>query len=178
MKSLEGTKYNVLIIKNSFSDEKSPVAKRVNLLKDDLTERGVNIIQVRNFQEALEEISINKGIDCLLVDWNLKQTSLEKENELVNLIATLHERQEGVPVFLLAEKTDTTPTLNSEVLNSINEYLWILQDDIDFIGERISEEIKLYRDSLLHHLQRQYLITIKLLNTLGQFLGIKVVLVS
>lgn len=149
MKSLEGTKYNVLIIKNSFSDEKSPVAKRVNLLKDDLTERGVNIIQVRNFQEALEEISINKGIDCLLVDWNLKQTSLEKENELVNLIATLHERQEGVPVFLLAEKTDTTPTLNSDVLNSINEYLWILQDDIDFIGERISEEIKLYRDSLL-----------------------------
>ena len=101
MKSLEGTKYNVLIIKNGFSDEKSPVAKRVNLLKDDLTERGVNIIQVRNFQEALEEISINKGIDCLLVDWNLKQQILEKENELVNLIATLHERQEGVPVFLL-----------------------------------------------------------------------------
>ena len=79
MKSLEGTKYNVLIIKNSFSDEKSPVAKRVNLLKDDLTERGVNIIQVRNFQEALEEISINKGIDCLLVDWNLKQTSLKRK---------------------------------------------------------------------------------------------------
>lgn len=48
MKSLEGTKYNVLIIKNGFSDEKSPVAKRVNLLKDDLTERGVNIIQVNN----------------------------------------------------------------------------------------------------------------------------------
>ena len=147
MKSLEGTKYNILIIQHSFSDEKSPVSKRISLLKAELTERGINIIKVKNFEEALEEISINKGIDCMLVDWS--QSSLEKEEELIKLIATLHERQDGVPVFLLAEKSDTTPTLNSDVLNNINEYLWILQDDIDFMGERISEEIKLYRDNLL-----------------------------
>lgn len=85
----------------------------------------------------------------MLVDWDINKKSAEKEKEFVNLITVLHERQEGVPVFLLAEKADTTSSLDECTLNSIDEYIWILENDIDFIGERISEEIKQYRDALL-----------------------------
>ena len=149
MKSLEGQKYTTVVIQNSFLNEDSPVTKRIALLKNDLRERGIEVIEVKNFKEAAEEAAINKSIDCLLVDWDINKKSIEKEKEFVNLITVLHERQEGVPVFLLAEKADTTSSLDECTLNSIDEYIWILENDIDFIGERISEEIKQYRDALL-----------------------------
>ena len=149
MKSLEGATYTVLVIQNSFSDVESPVTKRINLLKEDLKERGVILVQVRDFAEAADEIAVNKSIDCMIADWNTNVKSDEKERELVNLIGVLHERQEGVPVFLLAERQDTTAQLDAETLDAVDEYIWILENDIDFIGERISEEIRKYRDGLL-----------------------------
>ena len=90
MKSLEGQKYTTVVIQNSFLNEDSPVTKRIALLKNDLRERGIEVIEVKNFKEAAEEAAINKSIDCLLVDWDINKKSIEKEKEFVNLITVLH----------------------------------------------------------------------------------------
>lgn len=52
MKSLEGIKYTTVVIQNSFLNEDSPVTKRIALLKEDLKERGIEIIEVKKLQRG------------------------------------------------------------------------------------------------------------------------------
>lgn len=66
MKSLEGIKYTTVVIQNSFLNEDSPVTKRIALLKEDLKERGIEIIEVKTSKRQLKKlISINLLTVCL-----------------------------------------------------------------------------------------------------------------
>ena len=149
MKNLKGEVFHILFIHDFNENEKSSIKSVVLALKEEISKRGVEIIDADSIDDARNIIKINNSIDCLLIDWDSKHGVKNQETNLENLIITLHQRQKNVPVFLLAENEKALTSLKAETFNLIDEYVWLLEDSPIFIIERISAAIDRYRKQLL-----------------------------
>lgn len=65
------------------------------------------------------------------------------------MIEKLNQRQDGVPVFLFAERKKVTLTINRELMSQVDEFVWILEDTADFIAGRAMAAMERYREQLL-----------------------------
>lgn len=149
MKSLEGKEYEVLIIHHKRAIDEESIKTVISSLENELTNRGVEIINANSIQDAEDEIKINKKIDAVLVDYDSKHGVKGQEENIERFITHLHERQENVPVFLLAENSDTINNLKAKTFSLITEYIWLLEDSSRFTMERIVAAIERYREQLL-----------------------------
>ena len=149
MRSLEGKEYEVLIIHHKRAIGEESIKTVISSLENELTNRGVEIINANSIQDAEDEIKINKKIDAVLVDYDSKHGIKGQEEIIEKFITHLHERQENVPVFLLAENSDAIDNLKAKTFSLITEYIWLLEDSPRFTMERIVAAIERYREQLL-----------------------------
>lgn len=151
MKTLQGDTFKVLVLKGKAFEEgsSSEVGRRFQLLMDELKLRGMNLVYSNSFEDVKNVLAVDKSMDCLLVDWSFYIPDEHNEDTLLCTIKKMHERQPGVPVFIISEKSPTKEFLGNELLENINETIWILQTEIDFMADRIADQMLIYRDNLL-----------------------------
>lgn len=143
-KIIDGNK-NKIVFFNDGIKEGTEIANRSTLLLEELSRRNLGIYISQSYEDLEDVISYDKAIDCLLLSW----PNNKEEKEALNIIEKLHESQEGVPVFLLTHKADALETLSREIYENVEEIIWLLQEEITFLGERIQRAVERYNDELL-----------------------------
>ena len=96
--------------------------------------------------EAAAQIAAHALLQAVLVDWD--QMGDADHASARQVIAAVRAQSATLPVFLLASRGALT-TVPSDVLEAVNDYVWLYEDTPDFIGGRVVAAIDRYRATLL-----------------------------
>ncbi len=127
-------------------EENTAVAHAVRNLREDLVEQDVRVIVSDNADDATAALSSDPSIQCVLLKLEEnKKESYEKTKQILNALRT---RNKNIPVFLMASR-ETASDVPTEILDKVNDFIWILEDTADFISGRIMAAIHRYREFIL-----------------------------
>lgn len=142
-----GKKLNVLILEET--QKEGVVGNAIARLVHELENNGVCVNVANSFDDCYSIIFSNTAIDCLMLTSAMSASQLEENERFYILIDKLNRRQQGVPIFLLAERKKITLHVTREMMQKVDEFAWILEDTPDFIAGRALAAITRYRNQLL-----------------------------
>ena len=143
----------VLIIEDKASDDSKTMNKALDRLEGALDDKDIMHVRAESYIEAYPLVETNMDIDAFLVASNM---DLDKasESEALKLIKHIRERQGMAPVFLMADRADTSRHISGDLMALANEFVWIFEDSPVFIAGRIEGAISRYRETLLPPLMK------------------------
>ena len=148
MNSSELQLRQVLIVEDILSETDPTMHNAVARLADALADRSIAVQFAQSVCEAFPIAATNMDLDAFLVATDMEFEKLAERRTLA-LLRHIRERQAGVPVFLLADRSETSRNLSESLMELANEFVWIFEDSPRFIAGRIEAAIKRWRGSLL-----------------------------
>lgn len=124
----------------------SAAGRAARILLQDLQEHDVEAILSASAADGQAVIDSDPHLQAVILDWDLK--SDHDHRHAVDLLKDLRARNAEVPVFLLAERSDAAH-VPAEVMEQADEFIWLLEDTMEFISERIVAAVQRYRAALL-----------------------------
>ncbi len=121
----------------------------ISRLIEELENNNAEILIAESFDDCYSIISANTAIDCLMLASAKSGSQVEENERFFKIIKKLNRRQEGVPIFLLAERKKITLHVTRELMENVDEFAWILEDTPDFIAGRAIAAMTRYRNQLL-----------------------------
>lgn len=134
----------VVLLKDGIK-EGTEIESRVSQIVSELERRGLGVYITESYKDLEDVITVDKSIDCLLISWPDNGV----EDNLIDTIKNLHKSQSKVPVFLLTHRGDALEKLSRSTYESVEEIIWLLQEEIVFLGERIERAVNRYNNELL-----------------------------
>lgn len=135
----------VLMIYEGLS-ENTAQARAVRAMKDDLEAKDVTVVVAETIADAEAVIVSDPTVQCVLLKIDEKNHECCSRAEQV--LETVRSRNQDVPVFLLASRT-TAADVPTDILDKVNDFIWILEDTADFISGRILAAVRRYREFIL-----------------------------
>ena len=135
----------VLLVSDKPSQD-SAAGRAARILLQDLQEHDVEATVSTSAPDGQAVIDSDPHLQAVILDWDLK-TDLGHRHA-VDLLKDLRVRNAEVPVFLLAERSDAAH-VPAEVMEQADEFIWLLEDTMEFISERIVAAVQRYRAALL-----------------------------
>ncbi len=145
MNQIEPFGIKVLLIYRGIN-EAGAAAYVVRHLSEELRESDVQVVISQGMTDARSIITADPTIQCILL--KLDDVGDLKYEAAAGILSFIRERNEFLPVFLLASRTDAAD-VPTDILNKVNDFIWIMEDTSDFIAGRILAAIKRYRDYIL-----------------------------
>lgn len=109
-------------------------SRAVRTLKEELENQDVKVVVSESLADAEALISADPTIQCLLLKLDEKsQTCCQHAGEVLEV---LRQRNKDMPVFLLSSRTMASE-VPADILDKVNDFIWILEDTADFITGRI-----------------------------------------
>lgn len=143
----------VLIVEDSLSGQNGIMGRAIDRLEAALADRGIAVIRAHSSGEAWPLVETNMDIDAFLISSDMNEVkTLEKETGA--LLRHIRARQKMIPVFLLADRAETSRNLSMELMALANEFVWIFEDSPVFIAGRIEDAITRARAELLPPLMK------------------------
>jgi arginine decarboxylase len=91
-------------------------------------------------------VTSDSAIHVLLVDWTLEGDKGHARAR--RLIEFVRSRNEKIPIFLLAERGEAT-AIPVDVMEMVDEFVWMLEDTAAFVGGRVVAAIRRYFDVMM-----------------------------
>ena len=135
-----------ILLINDKLEEASAVRRAARSLLEDLRRHGVEAIVSRSAEDGMAVIGADPHLQAVIVDWDLHRDP--EHRHATELLRNLRAHNEQVPVFLLAERGDAT-RIPVEVMSETDEFVWLLEDTMEFISERIMAAARRYRARIL-----------------------------
>ncbi len=126
--------------------EAGAVGRAVTALVEDLQARGVACTLSLDAEDGRAVIVSEPHLQAVILDWDLHRD--DGHRHAAALLRELRARNAAVPVFLLAERSDAA-AIPAEVMAEADEFIWPLQDTMEFISERVLAAMRRYRATLL-----------------------------
>ncbi|MEA9993364.1 Orn/Lys/Arg decarboxylase N-terminal domain-containing protein [Pseudomonas sp. 10B1] len=124
----------------------SQAGRAVRQLAEELEERQVEVLLAQSAEDAIVLIHSDPMLQCVLLDWEL---ALDDSHAIANrVLDAVRERSEGVPIFLLADRSSAA-TIPLEAMQKSDDFIWLLEDTTRFISGRIVAAIQRYREAVL-----------------------------
>ena len=143
----------VLIVEDILSESDPTLHNAVARLADALADRSIAVQFAQSVCEAFPIAATNMDIDAFLVATDM-EFGKAAERRTLEFLRHVRERQADVPVFLLADRSETSRNLSESLMALANEFVWIFEDSPCFIAGRIEAAICRWRDNLLPPLMR------------------------
>lgn len=120
--------------------------RAIRAMVETLNGHEVEVIPAIDVIDAVAIIHADPMVQCVLLDWDLALD--DSHANAMQVLDAIRERSESVPVFLLAERSraDSIPL---EAMQKADDFIWLLEDTISFIGGRIVAAIQRYREDVL-----------------------------
>ncbi|GAL04803.1 arginine decarboxylase catabolic [Photobacterium aphoticum] len=118
-------------------------------LVDEFHNEGVSVTIATSFDDCYSILNANIAMDCFMLTSQMTGQQADENDKFYQLIDKLNQRQQGVPVFLLAERKKITLAVSRELMSRVDEFAWLLEDTADFIVGRVVAAMRRYRDQLL-----------------------------
>ncbi len=147
MPDVPGILFNrrVLVVHNGL-DSDHAAGRATAALVEDLRNRDIEIVEAVSQREAEAQISTHALLQAVMVDWEL--AGPPDRQSASSVIAAVRAHSAQLPIFLLASR-GSLAKVPSEVLERVNDYIWLFEDTPDFIGGRVAAAVDRYRATLL-----------------------------
>jgi arginine decarboxylase len=122
-------------------------------LAHELEEADCCVTRIPGYCEAMPVIGNEMDIDALLISTDM-EFDLPEEAMANRLLDLVSRKQPGVPVFLMADRAETSSAISEELMRRSHEYIWIFEDSPLFIAGRIVAAIRHYRSNLMPPLMK------------------------
>jgi len=143
-------KMKVLLVDNQFKVQTESRTKAVEDLVSNLQRIGVEVVHVKSIEDACGVARSTVWVHCVLLTRTLDEEHTASVNEeQVKFVDLVRARQRGLPVFLLCDRGRIGKVLNLELLQRINELVWLWEDSVEFIAARVKTVGLRYKDTLL-----------------------------
>jgi arginine decarboxylase len=140
---------NVLIVDDGLAHPETAAGRATENLAKALEARAINVIRALSFDDGQAAIISNALLGSVLLNWNLGGDNADSHSEATALLHRLRERQEKVPVFLLADREGAKRSITIEVAEIVEEFVWLLEGSADFTAGRIATAMARYREQIL-----------------------------
>ena len=124
------------------------VGRVLQNLVNSLNEMDVEVIESDDLDDARSVVISDPSIDCILLDWDLGDDTKKSHDHCKQLLTLVRSRNVKIPIFLLAERSRFS-SVPLDVIQQVNDFVWLLEDTADFIAGRIDAAILRYRQELL-----------------------------
>jgi arginine decarboxylase len=142
-------KLSVVIIDEAVSSD-TPHGRTIKRIVDGLADFDIQVYTIGSPEDARSAYANLPEVDCILISWTIGGSKSKDHAEAKQLIHEIRERNEDVPIFLMAEPTGEAPgALTVDTIREINEYVYIMDDTPEFIAGRIIAAADRYKESLL-----------------------------
>jgi arginine decarboxylase len=137
----------VVVIDDTIATD-SPHGRTITRIVKGMTEYDIQVFTIASLEGARSAYANLPEVDCILISWNLGGSEThEAAKELINAI---RQRNEDIPIFLMAEPTgEAQAELDVDTIKEINEYVYIMEDTPEFIAGRIRAAANRYKAKLL-----------------------------
>ncbi len=140
-------KPTVLLVHSQIGTETAG-GRACSMLVDELDTRNVDTITASHFEDARAITVSDASIRAVLLDWSMPNGNGKGENAAAtSLIRTIRERNARIPIFLLTER-DKAKTLTIDLIEAIDELVWLVDDASTFIAGRVEAAMRGYARSL------------------------------
>src|SRR5271165_7205902 len=136
---------SVLVVSDK-THEESAVGRATRALIEDMRHHDAEVIVSLTADDGRVMIDSDPHLQAVVLDWDLHRDSGHRH--AADLLRAVRARNASVPVFLLAERNDAAH-IPIEVMGEADELIWLLQDTMEFIAERIIAAVRRYRAQLM-----------------------------
>lgn len=141
-------KRTVLVVDDDILTPQTTAGRAVLELIEALKENNLAVIASASYKDAVATVMSDSSVCCIFVDWTLGSNDEDTHREAFALLQAIRQRNKDVPVMLMAEHSCIN-SLNLEVMQLVNEFVWMLEDTAEFIAARAMSMITRYYDLLL-----------------------------
>ncbi|MGE4483425.1 Orn/Lys/Arg decarboxylase N-terminal domain-containing protein [Acidocella sp.] len=124
----------------------SAAGRAARTLIQDLEDHEVEAILSASVEDGQAVIDSDPHLQAVILDWDLQADSGHRHAG--DLLKDVRARNAALPVFLLAERNDAAH-VPAEVMAEVDEFIWLLEDTMEFISERVVAAVQRYRAELL-----------------------------
>ena len=138
---------HVLIIDDEFQDGSAP-GEALRGLVDALSELEIFSVGATSYEDGWQRFLSDPGIGCIVADWDLTEERADGKHLVKLLINGIRCRNHTIPILLATDRlgVEEIPT---DILKSIDGYIWTCEDSPDFMAGRIHQAIVGYENQLL-----------------------------
>ncbi|NRQ17012.1 Orn/Lys/Arg family decarboxylase [Ensifer sesbaniae] len=133
-----------LVLDDEISEE-SAAGRAVRSLISELEQRQIEVVTAESADDGVAVIRSDPALQCVLVDWDLGPKGHEQS---IGVVEALRKRNGTVPLFLLADRS-VASTVPADIMAKVDDFVWMLEDTMDFVGGRIQAAIERYRSTVL-----------------------------
>jgi arginine decarboxylase len=141
-------KRRVLVVDEDLLQAGTAGGRAISGIAEELRARGLEVIESASAEDGIAVIGSDAAIHCIFVDWNLGKVGDDGHRPTTDLLRSLRQRNEHVPVFLMAERM-AKRSLTVEVMQLADEFVWKLEDTADFIAGRAIAAIERYAQEIM-----------------------------
>ncbi len=136
---------SVLVVSDKL-DHATATGRAARKLLQDLQSHGVEPALAPTAGDGRAVIESEPHLQAIVLDWDLRGGAGHEAAQ--GLLEIIRARNAIVPVFLLAER-DEAAQIPAAVMRQTDEFIWLLDDTMEFISGRILAAIRRYRELLL-----------------------------
>src|SRR5512147_1461125 len=109
--------------------------------------RNLDVVQAYSAADGMSAFTSDAAIHAVLMDWMLGDDDAKHEKAKA-LLDYIRERNDRIPVFLMAERKDSAK-LPVEIMQRVDEFIWTLEDTASFVSGRVEAAARRYIEELL-----------------------------
>jgi len=142
-------KSKVLIVEDGLDKLETTMGRSAQALVNAIEVRDAVVIKAVSYEDGLASIVSDASIHAVLLSWDLDGGKGNGARPAARLLEELRQRHQKVPVFLMAQNSESTKEITEDVMAKVDEFVWMLQDTADFIAGRVVAAMDRYREQLL-----------------------------
>lgn len=140
-------KWPVLIVSGQF-DAQTDEGLRLHELTEELRrEQECSVHQSFSYEDAIELFISRADFGAVVIDWDIRKEGVNEAMHPEALLQAVRERNRNIPLFLLTDRC-AMQDLPTDVLASIDEFLWKTADTSEFVAGRIETRLVEYVQSV------------------------------
>ena len=117
-------------------------------LVQELQGRAIDVVQAESAEDGMSVVRSDSAIHVLLLDWALGSNGERDHERARALLEFVRSRNDKIPIFLMAER-DEAPSIPVDVMEMVDEFIWMLEDTAAFVGGRVVAAIRRYLDVMM-----------------------------
>ena len=139
----------VVVIVDDAIGKDTPHGRTIKRIVDGLADYDIQVYTIASLEDARSAYANLPEVDCVLISWTLGGAGSKKNADAKQLIHEIRQRNEDIPIFLMAEPTGEAPSaLTVDTIREVNEYVYIMDDTPEFIAGRIIAASNRYKERL------------------------------
>ena len=143
----EPMRMRVLVVDDELTHETAE-GRAARLLVKDLEGRNLDVIQAISAADGMAVVTSDAAIHVVLMDWVLGDDDAKTHAKAMGLLSYIRSRNDRIPIFLMAERKDSG-RIPVEIMQSVNEFIWTLEDTASFVSGRVEAAARRYLEALL-----------------------------